>query len=69
MPPKSLNLKISADALERLIAERAGVSPSHVAVRGNPPQWEAIALPKSEERAVRINIAAYELQQEYTLKE
>lgn len=29
----------------------------------------AIALPKSVERAARINITAYELQQEYSLKE
>jgi hypothetical protein len=62
-------LALTADELEAKIAERAGVSPSQVAVRGNPPDWEAIALPKSVERAARINTAAWELKEQYALKE
>jgi hypothetical protein len=62
VPTKSLKLKISADVLERLIAERAGVPRSSVAVRGTASRWEVTPIPRNGERARRIVMAAYDLQ-------
>ena len=57
----------TAGDLERLIAERAGVPPGSVLVRGSPPLWEATPIPRNGERATRITLAAYELQSTYEL--
>ena len=60
-PRKSLKSKITAEALERLIAERAGVPRSSVAVRGTSSRWEVTPIPRNGERATRIITAAYDL--------
>ena len=62
-------LALSVEELEAKIAERTGDSPSQVVVRGRPPDWEAIAIPRSVERAAKINVGVLELREQYALKE
>lgn len=59
---------MTAEALERLIAERAGVPRGSVLVRGSPPRWEATPIRRNGERATMITLAAYELQNAYELE-
>jgi len=40
-PQKSRKPEMTAEALERLIAEKFGVRPVQVSVRGNAPDWTA----------------------------
>lgn len=61
-PRKSVKPKITADALERLVAERAGVPRSSVAVRCTASRWEVTPIPRNGERARRIVMGAYDLQ-------
>jgi hypothetical protein len=45
---------MTGDDLERLIAERFGVRPLQVIVRGNPPDWTATLIPKRAGDAERL---------------
>ena len=67
-PAKSRKPRVTAEALERLIAERAGVPRSSVAVRGTAQRWEAMPIPRNGQRATKITLAAYELQDAYELE-
>ena len=60
---KSSKSEMTAEALERLIAERAGAPVCHVGVRGSGTAWQAFAVTRNSERRAKITIAAYELRE------
>ena len=59
---------MTAEGLERLIAERAGVPRSSVAVRGTSQRWEVTPILRNGERASKIMLAAFELRDAYELE-
>jgi len=65
---------LSAERLEQLIAEiaeRAGVRPVQVSVRGNSSEWDAVLIVNqvgNAERKARFRSIVRDLQAEFTLK-
>ena len=70
-PQKFRKPEMTAEALERLIAERFGVRPVQVTVRGNAPDWTATLIAKrlgNAERHAAFSSLVNELRAEYELK-
>jgi hypothetical protein len=44
---------MTAEALERLIAERFGVRPVQISVRGDPPDWTATLIARWQGNVTR----------------
>ena len=62
---------LSAERLEQLIAERAGVRAIQVSVRGNSSEWDAVLIVNqvgNAERKARFRSIVRDLQAEFTLK-
>jgi hypothetical protein len=70
-PPKSRKPEMTAEALERLIAERFGVRPVQVSVRGNAPDWTASLIANRlghAERHAAFSSLVSDLRAEFQLK-
>ena len=70
-PQKSRKPELTADELEALIAERFGVRPVQVSVRGNPPGWTATLIARWQgnvTRQVAFLSLVDEIRAEYDLK-
>ena len=52
-PEKSRKPEMTVEALEHLIAERFGVRPVQVSVRGNPPAWTATLIARWQGNVTR----------------
>ena len=63
--------EMTAEALERLIAERFGVRPVQVSVRGNAPDWTATLIARWQGNVTR-QVAFFslvdEMRHDYDLK-
>jgi len=63
--------EMTAEALERLIAERFGMLPVQVSVRGTPPDWSASLIANrlgNAERHAAFSSLVHDLRGEYELK-
>jgi hypothetical protein len=70
-PQKSRKPEMTAEALERLIAERFGVRPVQVTVRGHAPDWTASLIAGRIGNATRhaaFSSLVNDLRGEYDLK-
>jgi hypothetical protein len=70
-PQKSRKPEITAEALERLIAERFGVRPVQVSVRGDPPDWTATLIARWQgnvTRQIAFLSLVEEMRADYDLK-
>jgi hypothetical protein len=70
-PPTSRKPEMTAEALERLIAERFGVRPVQVTVRGHAPDWTASLIAGRIGNATRhaaFSSLVYDLRGDYDLK-
>jgi hypothetical protein len=70
-PLKSRKPEMTAEALERLIAQRFGVRPVQVSVRGNAPDWTASLIANrlgNAERLAAFSSLVNDLRAEYDLK-
>jgi hypothetical protein len=70
-PQESSKPEITAEALEHLIAERFGVRPVQVSVRGDPPEWTATLIARWQgnvTRQVTFLSLVEEMRAEYDLK-
>ena len=70
-PQKSRKPELTAEALERLIAERFGVRTVQVSVRGHAPDWIASLIAKrlgNAERHAAFSSLVGDLRREYDLK-
>ena len=70
-PQKSPKPEMTAEALERLIAERFGVRPVQVSVRGNAPDWTASLIASrlgKAERFAAFSSLVSDLQAAFDLK-
>jgi hypothetical protein len=68
---KSSKAEMTADALERLIAERFGVRPLQVSVRGHAPDWTASLIANrlgNAERHAAFSSLVSDLRGEFDLK-
>ena len=70
-PQKSRRPEMTAEALERLIAERFSVRPVQVTVRGHAPDWTATLIARWQgnvSRQVAFLSLVDELRADYDLK-
>jgi hypothetical protein len=70
-PQKSRKPEMTAEALEQLIAERFGVRPVQVGVRGDPPDWTATLIARWQgnvTRQVAFLSLVEQLRGEYDMK-
>ena len=70
-PQKSRRPEMTAEALERLIAERFGVRPVQVSVRGDAQSWSASLIANrlgNAERHAAFSELVNDLRREYDLK-
>ena len=70
-PQKSRKPEMTAEALERLIAERFGVRPVQVTVRGKAPDWTASLIANrlgNAERLAAFSSLVGDLRHLYDLK-
>ena len=70
-PQKSSKPEMTAEALERLIAEHLGVLPVQVSVRGTPPDWSASLIANRLGNAGRhtaFSSLVHDLRGDYDLK-
>ena len=68
---KSHKAEMTAEALERVIAERFGVRPVQVSVRGNAPDWTASLIANrlgNAERLAAFSSLVGDLRHLYDLK-
>ena len=70
-PEKSRKSEMTAEALERLLAERFGVRPVQVSVSGDAPDWTATLIAKWQgnvPRQVAFLSLVDEMRNDYDLK-
>lgn len=70
-PQESRKPELTAEALERPIADRFGVFPVQVSVRGTPPDWSASLIANrlgNAQRHAAFSSRVHDLRGDYDLK-